>query len=49
MNDNKILYLIIPNWRKNVNFIKTYYKKHQISIFMENVNNSKITNILKRC
>ena len=39
MNVNKMLHLMIQSWRQNFNFIKIYYKKGQISIFLENVNN----------
>ena len=41
MNVNKKCYLMIPSRRQNVNFIRIYYKKPQISFFFENVNNSK--------
>ena len=41
MNVNKMLHLIIPNRGQDINFIKTYFKKRQISIYLENTNNSK--------
>ena len=40
MNVNKNCYLMIPSWRQN-NFIIIYYKGSQISILLENVNNSE--------
>ena len=41
MNVNEILLQMISSWKQNINFIKIYYKKRQISIFTKNVNNSK--------
>ena len=41
MNVNKKFYPMISSSRQNVNFIKIYYKKHHISIFLENVNKLK--------
>ena len=38
MDVNKILRLMIPSSRQNVNFIKKYHKKRHISIFLENSN-----------
>ena len=40
MNVNTILHLMIPSCRQNVTFMNIYDKKRQISIFLENVNNS---------
>ena len=41
MNFNNILHLMISSSRLDVNFMKIYYRKCQISIFLENFNNSK--------
>ena len=41
MNVNEIFYLMIPSRWQNVNLVRIYYKKRQISIFLKNVNNSK--------
>ena len=41
MRVNKILHLMSPNWRQNLNFIKIYSKKRQFCIFLDNINNSE--------
>ena len=37
INFNEILLLMISSWRQIINFIKIYYEKRQISIFLKNV------------
>ena len=41
MSVNEVSILMNSNLSQNVNFIKIYYKKRQIGIFLENVCNLK--------
>ena len=39
MQGEKILHLMSPIQRQNINFIKIYCEKRRISIFLENIYN----------